>query len=88
VVSGISPLALVPAFIGAIVAFASLLLWPPYNSKDFADQPWRCLKRTHRLGPRADRLLILTTVVAVNVISNSLFSGLEKTAPVLGSAFG
>jgi Na+/H+ antiporter NhaD/arsenite permease-like protein len=84
-ISGISPLQLAPAFIGAIAAFA---VFAPLAT--LQQQRLSPISR----GPSSDVhidwvrvaivLIILTAVVAVNVIGNSLFPGLEKTAPALG----
>jgi Na+/H+ antiporter NhaD/arsenite permease-like protein len=84
-ISGISPLQLAPAFIGAIAAFA---FFAPLAT--LQQQRLSPISR----GPSSDvhidwvRVaivwIILAAVVAVNVIGNSLFPGLEKTAPALG----
>jgi Na+/H+ antiporter NhaD/arsenite permease-like protein len=84
-ISGVSPLQLAPAFIGAIAAFA---VFAPLAT--LQQQRLSPISR----GPSSDVhidwvrvaivLIILTAVVAVNVIGNSLFPGLEKTAPALG----
>jgi Na+/H+ antiporter NhaD/arsenite permease-like protein len=85
-ISGISPLQLAPAFIGAIAAFA---FFAPLIT--FQQQRLSPVIRGAFSDVQSDRvrvlivLTILTTVVAVNVVSNGLFLGLEKT---LGSAFG
>ena len=86
-ISGINPLQLAPAFIGAIAAFA---LFAPLAS--FQQQ--RLSPINHGGGAASNVhidwvrvlivLTILTTVVAVNIVGNSLFPGLEKTAPLLG----
>jgi Na+/H+ antiporter NhaD/arsenite permease-like protein len=84
-VSGISPLALVPAFIGAIAAFAFFAPLATLQQQRLSPISRGAASNVHIDWVRVlIVLLILTTVVAVNVISNSLFSGLEKTAPVLG----
>ena len=84
-ISGISPLQLAPAFIGAIAAFA---FFAPLAT--FQQQRLSPISRGAASDVQIDWvrvlivLTILTTVVAVNVVGNSLFPGLEKTAPVLG----
>jgi Na+/H+ antiporter NhaD/arsenite permease-like protein len=84
-ISGISPLQLAPAFVGAIAAFA---FFAPLAI--FQQQRLSPINRGAASGVQIDWvrvlivLTILTTVVAVNVVGNSLFPGLEKTAPALG----
>jgi Na+/H+ antiporter NhaD/arsenite permease-like protein len=84
-ISGISPLELVPAFIGAIAAFA---FFAPLAT--LQQQRLSPISRGAGSDVRIDwvRVLVVLTiliaVVAVNVVGNTLFPGLEKTVPVLG----
>jgi Na+/H+ antiporter NhaD/arsenite permease-like protein len=84
-ISGISPLQLAPAFIGAVAAFA---FFAPLAT--LRQQRLSPISRGPFLGVRIDWarvaivLIILATIVAVNVIGNSLSPELEKTAPALG----
>jgi Na+/H+ antiporter NhaD/arsenite permease-like protein len=84
-ISGISPLQLVPAFIGSIAAFA---FFGPVAT--FQQQRLSPMSRGAASNVSVDWvrvlvvLTILSAVVAVNVVGNSLFPGLEKTVPVLG----
>jgi Na+/H+ antiporter NhaD/arsenite permease-like protein len=84
-ISGISPLQLAPAFIGAIAAF---VFFAPLAT--LQQQRLSPISRGAASDVRIDWvrvlvvLTILTAVVAVNVVGNTLFPGLEKTAPVLG----
>jgi Na+/H+ antiporter NhaD/arsenite permease-like protein len=84
-VRGISPLQLAPAFIGAIAAFA---FFAPLAT--FQQQRLSAISRGKASAVPIDWarvvivLTILVTIVAVNVVGNTLFPGLEKTAPALG----
>ena len=84
-ISGISPLQLAPAFIGAVAAFA---FFAPLAT--LRQQRLSPISRGVSSGVSIDWarvaivLIILATIVAVNVIGNSLFPELEKTAPALG----
>jgi Na+/H+ antiporter NhaD/arsenite permease-like protein len=84
-ISGISPLQLAPAFIGAVAAFA---FFAPLAT--LRQQRLSPISPGPSSGVRIDWarvaivLIILATIVAVNVIGNSLFPELEKTAPALG----
>jgi Na+/H+ antiporter NhaD/arsenite permease-like protein len=84
-ISGISPLQLAPAFIGAIAAFA---FFAPLAT--LQQQRLSPISRGPSLDVHIDWVrvaivwIILAAVVAVNVVGNSLFPGLEKTAPALG----
>ena len=84
-ISGINPLQLIPAFIGSIAAFA---FFAPLAT--FRQQRFSPISRGAAPDVQIDWvrvlvvLTILTAVVAVNVVGNTLFPGLEKTVPVLG----
>jgi Na+/H+ antiporter NhaD/arsenite permease-like protein len=84
-ISGISPLTLLPAFIGALVSFA---VFAPLAS--IAQQKQSPLVHQDASGLAIDWmrvsivLFILATIVAVNVIANSFFPAHEGYAPVLG----
>jgi Na+/H+ antiporter NhaD/arsenite permease-like protein len=84
-IKGISPLELLPAFIGAIAAFA---VFAPLAA--IGQQKHSPVIRCHigALYIEWSRALIvaiiLATLVAVNVIANSFFRGLEERAPALG----
>jgi Na+/H+ antiporter NhaD/arsenite permease-like protein len=86
-ISGISPLTLLPAFIGALVSFA---VFAPLAS--MAQQKQSPLVHRDTTGLAIDWtrvaivLFILATIVAVNVIANSSFPAHEDHAPVLGLA--
>jgi Na+/H+ antiporter NhaD/arsenite permease-like protein len=84
-VRGISPLQLAPAFIGAIAAFA---FFAPLAT--FQQQRLSAISRGKASAIKIDWirvlivLTILITIIGVNVVGNTLFPGLEKTAPALG----
>ena len=84
-ISGISPLQLAPAFIGAIAAFA---FFAPLAT--LRQQRLSPISRGPASHVQIDWVrvaivwIILAAVVAVNVVGNSLFPELEKTAPALG----
>ena len=86
-ISGVSPLTLLPAFIGAFVSFA---VFAPLAS--IAQQKQSPLVHQDASGLAIDWtrvsivLFILATIVAVNVIANSFFPAHEEFAPVLGLA--
>jgi Na+/H+ antiporter NhaD/arsenite permease-like protein len=86
-ISGVSPLTLLPAFIGALVSFA---VFAPLAS--IAQQKQSPLVHRDASGLTIDWtrvaivLFILATIVAVNVIANSSFPAHEEYAPVLGLA--
>ena len=84
-ISGISPLTLLPAFIGALVSFA---VFAPLAS--IAQQKQSPFVHQDVSGLAIDWtrvsivFFILATIVAVNVIANSSFPTHEEYAPVLG----
>jgi Na+/H+ antiporter NhaD/arsenite permease-like protein len=84
-VRGISPLQLAPAFIGAIAAFA---FFAPLAT--FQQQRLSAISHGKASAIKIDWirvlivLTILITIIGVNVVGNTLFPGLEKTAPALG----
>ncbi len=86
-ISGVSPLTLLPAFIGGLVSFA---VFAPLAS--MAQQKQSPLVHRDASGLTIDWmrvsivLFILATIVAVNVIANSFFPTHEEYAPVLGLA--
>ena len=86
-ISGISPLTLLPAFIGALVSFA---VFAPLAS--IAQQKQSPLVHRDSSGLAIDWtrvaivFFILATIVTVNVIANSSFPSHEEYAPVLGLA--
>ena len=84
-ISGISPLQLAPAFIGATAAFAFFAPLATFQQQRLSPISRRASSDVHIDWVRVLIVLtILTAVVAVNVVGNSLFPGLEKTAPALG----
>lgn len=84
-ISGISPLQLAPAFVGAIAAFAFFAPLAAFQQQRLSPISRGAGSDVHIDWIRVLIVLtILTTVVAVNVVGNSLFPGLQKTAPVLG----
>ena len=84
-ISGINPLQLIPAFIGSIAAFAFFAPLATFRRQKFSP-----ISRGAAPDVQIDWvrvlvvLTILTAVVAVNVVGNTLFPELEKTVPVLG----
>ena len=84
-IRGIAPLQLAPAFIGSIAAFA---FFAPLAT--FQQQRLSPISRGAASNVSVDWvrvavvLTILSAIVAVNVVGNSLFPGLEKTVPALG----
>jgi Na+/H+ antiporter NhaD/arsenite permease-like protein len=84
-ISGISPLDVLPAFIGAMAAFA---LFAPFAA--IAQQKSAPLIRGQVAGLTIDWtrvgvvVFILATLVGVNVVANSNFPQHEEIAPVLG----
>jgi Na+/H+ antiporter NhaD/arsenite permease-like protein len=84
-ISGVGALELLPAFIGALAAFA---IFGPFAAR--AQQRLSPLVRHRSTGLAIDWsraaivVGVLATVVAVNVIVNSYFPGLEELAPALG----
>jgi hypothetical protein len=85
-ISGISPLQLLPAFVGAIAAFAVFAPLATLRQQKLSLIS-RGMSSSHvpiDWARVAIVVTILATIVAVNVVSNSLFPGLEETAPALG----
>jgi Na+/H+ antiporter NhaD/arsenite permease-like protein len=84
-ISGVGALELLPAFIGALAAFA---IFAPFAAR--AQQRLSPLVRHRSTGLAIDWtraaivVFVLTTVVAVNVVVNSYLPGLEELAPALG----
>jgi Na+/H+ antiporter NhaD/arsenite permease-like protein len=84
-IRGVSPLQLAPAFIGAIAAF---VFFAPMAT--FQQQKLSPISRSAASHVQIDWvrvlivLTILITLIAVNVVGNSLLPRLEKTAPALG----
>ncbi len=84
-ISGVGALELLPAFIGALGAFA---VFGPLAAR--AQQRLSPLVRHHSTNVSIDWsraaivVGVLATVVAVNVVANTYFSGLEELAPALG----
>jgi Na+/H+ antiporter NhaD/arsenite permease-like protein len=84
-ISGISPLQLAPAFIGAIAAFALFAPLATLQQQRLSPISRGPSSQVHVDWVRVAIVgIILTAVVAVNVIGNSIFPELEKTAPALG----
>ena len=84
-ISGVSPLALVPAFIGALGAFA---VFAPLAAR--SQQRRSPLSRGVEPEVRVDWvrtaivLMALITLVATNVTTSSIVPGLEQSIPALG----
>lgn len=84
-ISGISPVELLPAFKGAIAAFA---VFAPLAA--IAQQKQSPSVRRHEAAPPVEWtrgfivVLTLSVLIAVNIIANSYFSGLEEVVPALG----
>jgi Na+/H+ antiporter NhaD/arsenite permease-like protein len=84
-IRGVSPLQLAPAFIGAIAAFAIFAPLATFQQQRLSPISRSVASNVQIDWPRVLIVLtILITVVAVNVVGNSLFPGLEKTVPALG----
>jgi Na+/H+ antiporter NhaD/arsenite permease-like protein len=84
-ISGITPLQLVPAFVGAIAAFAFFAPLATVRQQKLSPISRGLSTDVHIDWARvAIVAIILATIVAVNVIGNSLFPELEKIAPALG----
>ncbi len=85
--SGISPVALAPAFIGAVGAFAVFGFFGAIGQHRHAP-----IQRQDDIGPSIDWgrifavVLSLGCLVAANIASNAVFPGLEEEVPVLGVA--
>ena len=86
-ISGISPVAVLPAFIGALVAFAVFAPFAALAQQNLS--PLTQVDVSHlvidwiRVGVVA---FILSMLVVVNVVANGFFPEHEKIAPVLGLA--
>ena len=84
-IRGISPLQLVPAFIGSIAAFAFFAPLATLQQQRLSPISRGATSDVHIDWVRVLVVLtILSAVVAVNIVGNSLFPGLEKIVPALG----
>jgi Na+/H+ antiporter NhaD/arsenite permease-like protein len=84
-IRGVSPLQLAPAFIGAIAAFAFFAPLATFQQQKLSPISRGAVSDVPIDWARVVIVLtILVTIVAVNVVGNTLFPGLEKTAPALG----
>jgi Na+/H+ antiporter NhaD/arsenite permease-like protein len=84
-IRGVSPLQLAPAFIGAIAAFAFFAPLATFQQQKLSPISRGAVSDVQIDWARVVIVLtILVTIVAVNVVGNTLFPGLEKTAPALG----
>jgi Na+/H+ antiporter NhaD/arsenite permease-like protein len=84
-IRGVSPLQLAPAFIGAIAAFAFFAPLATIQQQKLSPISRGAVSDVQIDWARVVIVLtILVTIVAVNVVGNTLFPGLEKTAPALG----
>ena len=84
-IRGISPLQLVPAFIGSIAAFAFFGPLATIQQQRLSPISRGATSNVHIDWVRVLVVLtILSAVVAVNIVGNSLFPGLEKIVPALG----
>ena len=85
--AGVSPLALAPAFIGAIVSFAIFGLLGAYAQHRFAPILHRTTEKLTIDWIRVGVVFgILAAIVITNVGSNIFLPGLEEGAPLLGIA--
>ena len=85
--AGVSPLALAPAFIGAIVSFAIFGLLGAYAQHRFAPILHRTTEKLTIDWIRVGVVVgILAAIVITNVGSNIFLPGLEEGAPLLGIA--
>ena len=83
--SRISPLQLVPAFIGSIAAFAFFAPLATLQQRRLSPISRGATSDVHIDWVRVLVVLtILSAVVAVNIVGNSLFPELEKIVPALG----
>ena len=84
-IRGVSPLQLAPAFIGAIAAFAFFAPLATFQQQKLSPISRRAVPDVQIDWARVVIVLtILITIIGVNVVGNTLFPGLENTAPALG----